>query len=75
MPILKYDEEVAAAPSKTEASGHLEILFSDFFKVAQKTVEKYGAFDISLLADLPFLSIRSYFSIVRIRGIASYTIR
>src|SRR5437867_5581393 len=53
MPILKHDEEVAAAPSKTDASGHLEILFSDFFKVPQQTVEKYGAFDISLLADLP----------------------
>lgn len=32
---------------------HIDILFSDFFRVPQKTVEKYGAFDISLLADLP----------------------
>lgn len=32
---------------------HMDVLFSDFFKVSQATVEKYGAFDISLVADLP----------------------
>ena len=31
----------------------MDILFSDFFGVKQETVEQYGAFDISLLADLP----------------------
>src|SRR6202521_4825290 len=31
----------------------MDILFSDFFKVSQQAVEEYGAFDISLLADLP----------------------
>ena len=31
----------------------MNILFSDFFGVKQETVEKYGAFDVSLLADLP----------------------
>ena len=27
--------------------------FSDYFNVPQRTIEKYGAFNISLLADLP----------------------
>jgi len=31
----------------------VDLLFSDFFKVSQKTVERHGAFDISLVADLP----------------------
>lgn len=31
----------------------MNVTFSDFFGVSQKTVEKYGAFDISLLSDLP----------------------
>jgi hypothetical protein len=31
----------------------ISLLFSDFFKVSQKTVEDYGAFDVSLVADLP----------------------
>jgi hypothetical protein len=31
----------------------LNLLFSDFFGVPQRTVERYGAFDISLIADLP----------------------
>jgi hypothetical protein len=31
----------------------MDVYFSDFFKVRAKTVEDYGAFDISLLADLP----------------------
>src|SRR2546421_360796 len=33
----------------------MNICFSDFFKVPQQTVETYGAFDISLLADLPLV--------------------
>jgi hypothetical protein len=37
----------------TDASQNLDVLFSDFFNVPQKTVEKYGAFDISLISDLP----------------------
>jgi hypothetical protein len=32
---------------------HIDLLFSDFFKVSQKTVERHGAFDVSLVADLP----------------------
>ena len=35
------------------AAQNLDVLFSDFFRVPQKTVEKYGAFDISLVSDLP----------------------
>ncbi len=31
----------------------MNVSFSDFFNVPAKTVEQYGAFDISLLADLP----------------------
>src|SRR5437016_5929051 len=31
----------------------LNIYFSDFFNVSRRTVERYGAFDISLIADLP----------------------
>ncbi len=31
----------------------VDLLFSDFFKVSQKTVERHGAFDVSLVADLP----------------------
>ncbi len=31
----------------------VDLLFSDFFNVSQKTVERHGAFDISLIADLP----------------------
>lgn len=31
----------------------MKVTFSDFFKVPQDTVEQYGAFDISLLSDLP----------------------
>jgi hypothetical protein len=31
----------------------MNVSFSDFFEVHPKTVEKYGAFDISLVADLP----------------------
>jgi hypothetical protein len=31
----------------------LEIYFSDHFEVPRRTVERYGAFDISLVADLP----------------------
>lgn len=30
-----------------------KILFSDYFKVDKKTLEEHGAFDISLVADLP----------------------
>ena len=30
-----------------------KILFSDFFRVSKRTLEDYGAFDISLVADLP----------------------
>jgi len=37
----------------TSSTSQVNVLFSDFFKVSQATVEKYGAFDISLLADLP----------------------
>src|SRR5579872_3434004 len=31
----------------------MNVSFSDFFRVPAKTVEQYGAFDVSLLADLP----------------------
>ena len=31
----------------------VDLLFSDFFEVPQKTVDRHGAFDISLVADLP----------------------
>jgi hypothetical protein len=31
----------------------MNVTFSDFFGIQSKTVERYGAFDISLLADLP----------------------
>jgi hypothetical protein len=31
----------------------MKIYFSDFFEVTPKTVERYGAFNVSLLADLP----------------------
>jgi len=31
----------------------VDVLFSDFFGVSQKAVERHGAFDISLVADLP----------------------
>jgi hypothetical protein len=31
----------------------MNVAFSDFFRVRQRTVERYGAFDISLVADLP----------------------
>ena len=31
----------------------MKVLFSDFFRVDSDAVEQYGAFDISLLADLP----------------------
>jgi hypothetical protein len=31
----------------------MNVAFSDFFRVRQKTMERYGAFDISLVADLP----------------------
>jgi hypothetical protein len=31
----------------------LNLYFSDYFKVSRRTIEQYGAFNISLLADLP----------------------
>ena len=31
----------------------MKIYFSDFFDVPSKTIEDYGAFNISLLSDLP----------------------
>jgi hypothetical protein len=31
----------------------IDVYFSDFFEVSPETVEKYGAFNVSLLADLP----------------------
>jgi hypothetical protein len=31
----------------------VKLYFSDFFEVAANTIETYGAFNISLLADLP----------------------
>jgi len=31
----------------------MRVYFSDFFGVDRKVIEKYGAFDVSLLADLP----------------------
>src|SRR5438309_181450 len=31
----------------------MRVYFSDFFEVSPKTIEKYGAFNISLLSDLP----------------------
>lgn len=36
-----------------ERKSNVDVLFSDFFRVPQKALDKYGAFDISLLADLP----------------------
>lgn len=42
---------VNPAPSGTAAEG--EIYFSDIFKVDPETLEGHGAFDISLLTDLP----------------------
>src|SRR5436190_998280 len=33
---------------------HIEIYFSDHFKVTQKALDRYGAFNVSLVADLPF---------------------
>ena len=37
----------------SEPTPQINVLFSDFFGVPPETVEKYGAFNISLLADLP----------------------
>src|SRR5438876_7927701 len=31
----------------------MDVYFSDFFGVSPATIEKYGAFNVSLLADLP----------------------
>src|SRR4051812_26509711 len=31
----------------------IKIYFSDFFEVSQKTIDEYGAFNISLVSDLP----------------------
>ena len=31
----------------------MKIYFSDYFQIAPKTLEKYGAFNISLINDLP----------------------
>src|ERR1700674_1928037 len=31
----------------------MDIYFSDYFKVLRDTIDKYGAFNISLVADLP----------------------
>ncbi len=36
-----------------ESNLNMEIYFSDYFKVKEKDIEKYGAFNISLVADLP----------------------
>lgn len=43
----------------------MDIYFSDFFNVSPETIEEYGAFNISLVADLPlfidpFLLFNSY---------------
>src|SRR5215467_7770646 len=37
----------------SRAAEQVNLLFSDFFEVPQKAVERHGAFDISLVADLP----------------------
>jgi len=31
----------------------LKIYFSDYFKVSKEALDKYGAFNISLISDLP----------------------
>jgi hypothetical protein len=31
----------------------MDIYFSDYFKVSRDTLDKYGAFNVSLVADLP----------------------
>ena len=31
----------------------MDVYFSNFFRVSPATIEKYGAFNISLVADLP----------------------
>jgi hypothetical protein len=43
----------AAVSHILKPENEMNVSFSDFFKVPAKTVEQYGAFDISLLADLP----------------------
>jgi hypothetical protein len=40
----------------------MDIYFSDYFKVSPDTIDKYGAFNVSLVADLPSSSIRFCFS-------------
>jgi hypothetical protein len=42
-----------AARTISPVPREMKIFFSDFFGVTRSALEKYGAFDISLLADLP----------------------
>ena len=40
----------------------VQIYFSDFFGVSPKVLDDYGAFDVSLINDLPLLLILSFYS-------------
>src|ERR1700722_20693136 len=53
MQILEAQRVARLNQAATQPS--MKICFSDFFELPPKTVEKYGAFDVSLLADLPLL--------------------
>jgi hypothetical protein len=46
-------KEIVRGPGDMGGDNNIKISFSDFFDVSRKAVEKYGAFDISLVADLP----------------------
>lgn len=51
---------------------YIKTHFSDYFGVLPEVLEEYGAFNISLLGDLPLFIDPSFSSIVRIKSIASY---
>ena len=51
---------------------NLKAYFSDFFGIDPKLIEEYGAFNISLLNDIPLFIDLFYFSIVRKSSIKNY---
>ena len=50
----------------------MNVYFSDFFDVTVEDMEEYGAFNISLINDLPVFVVHFYFSIVIKKSIKNY---
>ena len=59
--------------SREQESGHMKLYFSDYFEVSEEALDQYGAFNISLVSDLPLFIDPSFFSTATSPSIAGCT--